>query len=42
MGIVDAIAPRPPGGEPPVGQHTEEILRDVLGYDDAGVARVVG
>ena len=26
---------------PLLGEHTEEILRRVLGYDDAGVARLM-
>lgn len=30
----------PPERAPTVGQHTEEVLRTVLGYDDAKIARV--
>ena len=28
-----------PGKAPTVGQHTDDVLRDVLGYDDARIAR---
>jgi len=31
-------APAPIGPAPSTGQHTDEILRDVLGYDDARIA----
>ena len=33
MGNVDKITPAPT-----LGQHTNEILKEVLGYDDAGIA----
>jgi crotonobetainyl-CoA:carnitine CoA-transferase CaiB-like acyl-CoA transferase len=35
--LVDEELP-PPTKAPTVGQHTDEVLRDVLGYDDARVA----
>ena len=29
-----------PGFAPTVGEHSEQVLRDVLGYDDAEIARL--
>lgn len=37
--LVDGDIP-PPAKAPTVGEHTDEILRDVLGYDDARIARL--
>jgi crotonobetainyl-CoA:carnitine CoA-transferase CaiB-like acyl-CoA transferase len=31
-------APRPPHPSPLLGQHTEEVLREVLGLDDGQIA----
>jgi crotonobetainyl-CoA:carnitine CoA-transferase CaiB-like acyl-CoA transferase len=41
--FVDEELP-PPAKAPTVGQHTNEVLRDVLGYDDDKIsaARAVG
>jgi crotonobetainyl-CoA:carnitine CoA-transferase CaiB-like acyl-CoA transferase len=30
----------PPKAAPAVGQHTQAVLRDALGYDDARIARL--
>lgn len=34
--------PRVPYGSPTLGQHTWEVLTDVLGYDDDAAAELIG
>ncbi len=40
-GAYSRTAPYPAWGGPTVGQHTEAVLRDILGYDDDAIAELV-